>query len=97
MIVALITHGLRRLLRVVGEQASGLERLSRSQLRRERRCVGCQENEGHRLEPVLGWICTYCDEVIDIVYEKEIEEVEQARAKVQEFLDAMDRVGFAVR
>lgn len=79
-------NGLRRLLRVVGEQANCLDRLDRATMRRGRRCVGCQENDGHRLEPVLGWVCTYCDEVIELVYEKEIEEVEQARMKLQRFL-----------
>jgi len=98
-----VTEGLRRLLRIIGEQADGLERLDRATMRRDRRCVGCEEADGVRFEAQegcsepLGWVCAACDEVIELVYEKEIEEVEQARAKLQEFLDAMDRVGFSVR
>jgi hypothetical protein len=84
------TEGLRRLLRVVGEHANGLDHIHRARYRRERRCVGCEEADGARFEPVLGWVCVHCDEVLDLVYEKEIEEVREARCKVQEFLTSME-------
>jgi len=63
-----------------------LDDLSRATFRHGRRCVGCEEADGARLEPVLGWVCVYCDEVLDLVFEKEIEQVQEARRKVDEFL-----------
>jgi hypothetical protein len=77
---------LRRLVRLVGAQAAGLERLDRTTLRRGRVCVGCTECDGVRLEPGLGWVCPLCDEVLDLVYEIEIANVVEARKAVQAFL-----------
>lgn len=82
----LITNGMRRLLRIAGEQAAGLERLDRATLRRDRRCVGCEESDGARLEPVLGWVCVHCDEVLDLVFEKETEETREACRALERFL-----------
>lgn len=81
-----MSRGMIKLLRVVGHQADGLDRLSRARLRRERLCVGCEENDGEHLVPVLGWVCAYCYEVLDLVFEQAIAETHEARRKVEAFV-----------
>lgn len=76
---------LRKLLSCVGEAAGCIGDLNRDELREGRRCVGCEEALGERLEPVLGWVCLHCDEVLDLVYDIEIERVEEARRKIEIF------------
>lgn len=80
---------LNRLLRIAMMHASGLDKLDRTTLALDRICVGCREQPGHRHEPVLGWVCVYCDEVLSLVYEKEISEVRQARETARRFIESL--------
>jgi hypothetical protein len=80
------TDGLRRLLRVVGEHANGLDHVYRARYHRERLCVGCEESDGDIFVPVLGWVCTMCHEVVDLVWEREIEDTKEACRKVELFI-----------
>ncbi len=50
------------------------------------RCVGCQEAPGTQRVPDLGAVCESCAEVLDVVFEVEIERVEEATKKVRETL-----------
>lgn len=58
--------------------------------RDDRRCAGCQETDGVRCYPVLGWVCESCDEVLEIVYEVEIERVRDAIAQVDGVVDGLN-------
>lgn len=78
-----------RFARAVAEQASGMDRLDRETLRLGRWCVGCREADGVRCYPVLGWVCSSCEEVLEIVYETEIERTREALSHVESFLGTL--------
>ena len=55
---------------------------------RRKVCVGCQESrDSVRKVEGLGYVCDLCYEVLDLVWEIEIERVREARSKIQKFLD----------
>lgn len=86
-----LTPALERVLRAVMDMAAAVESypLRARCFRRERRCVGCEEADGVVCYDVLGWVCESCDEVIEIVYEVEIERTREATAKIAVFLEEL--------
>ena len=58
-----------------------------------KRCVGCAEplpkNEATKVEG-LGLVCAYCMEVIDIVWEVEIERTREACKKIEQFIEDLN-------
>lgn len=57
-----------------------------------KQCVGCYEELGPdaiRVEG-LGSVCPTCYEVVDIVFEVEIERVQEARRQVQAVIDKLE-------
>lgn len=59
-----------------------------------RPCCGCQEQRGTINVEHLGWVCEWCFEVVDIVFEVEIERVNEARRAIEKFLVDFERHGF---
>jgi hypothetical protein len=55
-------------------------------------CVGCEEPLGPDAIRVaeLGRVCPLCHEVIDIVFEVEIEKVRRATAIVRAFVERLE-------
>jgi hypothetical protein len=49
-------------------------------------CVGCEEAPGTHVVKGLGRVCDSCVEVVDIVFDVEIERVEAACAQVEAFI-----------
>jgi hypothetical protein len=88
----ILTPALERLLKAVMGMAASVEdyALRARCFRRERRCVGCEEADGVVCYDVLGWVCESCDEVIDIVYEVEIERTREATEKVRAFIGDLE-------
>lgn len=58
-----------------------------------KRCVGCEEpvqkDEATKVEG-LGLVCPYCMEVIDIVWEVEIERTREACATIEQFIEDLN-------
>lgn len=54
-------------------------------------CVGCQEARGTSRVRDLGPVCDSCAEVVDIVFEVELERLREANRKLRAFLDEGNR------
>lgn len=87
-----MTGSLKRLLRYVDTAVAGMLYASnRTMLARGRVCVGCREGAGVRCYDALGWVCESCEEVIEIVYEIEIERTREACVKLGGFIEDLGR------
>lgn len=53
------------------------------------RCCGCQEADAVVLVPELGVVCESCAEVLDIVFETEIERVKEATRTVLAVIESL--------
>jgi hypothetical protein len=56
------------------------------------RCVGCDEplGVGAIRVPTLGRVCSFCHEVLDIVFDVEIEKVRRATAIARAFIKKLE-------
>lgn len=59
---------------------------------KRKRCVGCGEREPGQVVRGLGFVCELCQEVVEIVWEVEIERTREATRKVLAFVAGLSEV-----